>query len=76
VAAVERLLSPQITPPGTQPGAVLRVGGKGLPRVKGKGRGDLYMSIAVRIPEHVNEQERRLYEQLRGGAVPPVGGSG
>jgi molecular chaperone DnaJ len=52
-------------PPGTQPDAVLRLRGKGLPRFGGKGRGDLLLRIAVRVPEHPSAEERALYERLR-----------
>ena len=52
-------------PPGTQPDASLRLKGKGLP-VFGEGRrGDLYLRMAVRVPEHLTRKERDLYEKLR-----------
>jgi molecular chaperone DnaJ len=51
-------------PPGTQPDAVLRLRGKGLPQF-GDGRGDLNLRIRVRVPEKVSAKERALYEQLR-----------
>jgi DnaJ-class molecular chaperone len=43
----------------------MRLHGKGLPRFGGAGRGDLYVNIAVRIPEQVDDAERRLWERLR-----------
>ncbi len=52
-------------PAGTQPQAELRLRGKGLARFGGRGRGDLYVRIAVAIPERVSAEERRLYERLR-----------
>lgn len=52
-------------PPGTQPDAVLRVKGKGLPAFGGAHHGDLYLRIGVRVPERLSRQERELYEQLR-----------
>lgn len=52
-------------PPGTQPGQVVRVPGRGLPRMDGRGRGDLAVAIVVHVPDHVSAAERRLYEQLR-----------
>lgn len=51
-------------PPGTQPGTVLRLHGKGLPEFHGKGRGDLYLSINVRVPEELSPEEHELYEAL------------
>jgi molecular chaperone DnaJ len=52
-------------PPGTQPGALLRLKEKGLPEF-GNGRlGELYLRIEVRIPEKLSHEERELYERLR-----------
>ncbi len=52
-------------PPGTQPNAELRLRGKGLPRFGRAGHGDLYVRIAVKTPERLTREERRLWEQLR-----------
>lgn len=52
-------------PPGTQPDAVLRLNGKGLPRFQGKGRGDLYLRMKVHVPERLSSRERELYDRLR-----------
>ncbi|WP_279426335.1 J domain-containing protein [Anaeromyxobacter terrae] len=54
-----------VIPAGTQPGAVLRLRGKGLPRLGGGRRGDLDVRIQVRVPEAATADERALYEQLR-----------
>jgi molecular chaperone DnaJ len=51
--------------PGTQPGTMLRIAGKGLPIFEGTGHGDLYVHIAVRIPKTLSGEERELYERLR-----------
>ena len=52
-------------PPGTQPGSVLRVGGKGLPRYGGHGRGSLKLTVILDIPRQLSARQRQLYEQLR-----------
>jgi molecular chaperone DnaJ len=52
-------------PPGTQPGTVLRLRGKGLPEFGGSRMGDLYLRIEVRVPESLSREERSLYEKLR-----------
>jgi|SRR5579872_4434948 len=52
-------------PPGTQPGAVLAVSGRGLPRYGGHGRGDLNATVTVGIPVTLSQRERELYQQLR-----------
>jgi DnaJ-class molecular chaperone len=53
-------------PPGTQSGRKFRLSGKGMPRMKQKGEfGNLYARILVTVPEHLNDEQRRLVEQLR-----------
>jgi molecular chaperone DnaJ len=52
-------------PAGIQPDTVLRLRNKGLPRFGGKGKGDLYLRVKVRIPEKLGREERELYERLR-----------
>jgi molecular chaperone DnaJ len=52
-------------PPGTQPGSVLRVAGRGLPRYGGHGHGSLNLTVILDIPEHLSARQRQLYEQLR-----------
>lgn len=52
-------------PPGTQPDAVLRLRGKGLPVFQGQGRGDIYLRLKVHVPEHPSREESELYEKLR-----------
>ena len=55
--------------PGTQPGKVLRMRGKGLPRIDQYGRrygeGDLLINVGVYIPEKLTKDERKLIEQLQ-----------
>jgi molecular chaperone DnaJ len=65
-------------PPGTQPGSVLRVGGKGLPRYGGHGRGSLNLTVILDIPRQLSSRQRQLYEQLRAedaGIRSTAGGS-
>lgn len=41
--------------PGTQPGDLIRLGGRGLPHIDGTpGRGDLHLRINVRVPRRLN----------------------
>ena len=51
--------------PGTQPGKVLRLKGKGLPSPNYYGTGDQYINISVYIPETLNKEEREAIEKLR-----------
>ncbi|MEI8086341.1 MAG: molecular chaperone DnaJ [Paludibacter sp.] len=50
--------------PGTQPGKVLRLRGKGLPSVNRYGTGDLLVNIGVYIPENLNREEKSIMEKL------------
>ena len=51
--------------PGTQPGRILRLRGKGLPEVNGYGRGDLLVNVNVWIPKSVTKDETRTFEKFR-----------
>ncbi|HEX4137287.1 MAG TPA: molecular chaperone DnaJ [Bryobacteraceae bacterium] len=53
-----------VIPEGTQNGAELRIKGKGVPEVQGRGRGDLVVHVDVRIPSKLNRDQRKLFEQL------------
>jgi curved DNA-binding protein len=50
-------------PPGTQPGQRFRLRDRGLPNAAG-GRGNLYVTIQIRIPKKLTEAERDLWQQL------------
>lgn len=51
--------------PGTQPGKVLRLRGKGLPSVNGYGTGDLLVNISVYIPETLSKEEKAALEKMQ-----------
>jgi molecular chaperone DnaJ len=50
--------------PGTQPGQILRVRGRGMPRMGGYGRGDLRVRVNVVVPEKLTQRQRALLEEL------------
>jgi molecular chaperone DnaJ len=50
--------------PGTQPGKILRLRGKGLPEVNTYGKGDLLVSINVWIPKTLSREEHKILEKL------------
>jgi molecular chaperone DnaJ len=52
-------------PEGTQNGRVFRIKGKGAPKLKGTGSGDLKARAKVVVPSHPSERERELFEQLQ-----------
>jgi molecular chaperone DnaJ len=51
--------------PGTQPGRILRLRGKGVPEVNGYGRGDLLVQINVWIPKSLDKEERKIFEKMQ-----------
>ncbi len=51
--------------PGTQSNHVLRLRGKGLPDVHGRGQGDLFVHIAVWTPTNLTKAEKTALEKLR-----------
>ena len=51
--------------PGTQPGKVLRLRGKGLPTLNGYGKGDIVVNISVYIPETLSKDEKKTLEHFR-----------
>jgi molecular chaperone DnaJ len=54
-------------PPGTQPGAVITLQGKGIPRLGNPvARGNHQFTIKVQLPTKLNGEERQLLEQLAG----------
>jgi molecular chaperone DnaJ len=59
--------------PGTQVGEIIRLRGKGMPRFRGYGRGDLLVRVGISVPEKVTGSQRALLEQLAkemGESVP------
>jgi molecular chaperone DnaJ len=51
-------------PEGTQTGTTLRLRGKGMPDVNGRGRGDLFATVQVQTPKKLSKEQRHLLEQL------------
>jgi len=51
--------------PGTQPGKILRLRGKGLPDVNSYGRGDLLVNVNVWIPKNLNREESKTIEKFK-----------
>lgn len=51
-------------PEGTQTGTTLRLRGKGMPDVSGRGKGDLLATVQVITPKKLSREQRQLLEQL------------
>ena len=50
--------------PGTQPGTTLRLRGEGMPRIRGRGRGDLKVVVDVMVPTRISGEQRELLERF------------
>ena len=66
--SVERLEIPA----GSQPGDVIRLKGKGMPRLRGNGRGDLLAHLKVEVPRELTEKQRSLLSALAQEMNVPV----
>ena len=51
-------------PPGTQPGSLVKLKGKGVPRLGTTGHGDHYVRVNLEVPKNPSKQEKQLYEEL------------
>jgi molecular chaperone DnaJ len=51
-------------PAGVQAGATFRVRERGMPKLHGRGRGDLLVKVRVDVPRELNARQRELLEEL------------
>jgi molecular chaperone DnaJ len=51
--------------PGTEDGTLLRVKGKGAPKLKGSGRGNVLARVKLTVPKKLSKKERELIEELQ-----------
>jgi molecular chaperone DnaJ len=51
-------------PAGSQNGRVFKLNNKGIPHLRGSGRGDQLVVLRVMTPESLNKEQRRLFEEL------------
>lgn len=51
-------------PSGMQPGDVVRIEGEGMPRLGGRGRGDMLVHLTVQIPKKLNDDQKKAVEVL------------
>jgi molecular chaperone DnaJ len=49
---------------GTQPGEIIKLKGKGMPRLRGYGKGDLLVRVDIAVPEKLTQKQRTLLEEL------------
>lgn len=59
-------------PPGTQPGKIFRLRERGIPHLRGSGRGDELITVSVQVPNKLTSEQRELFEQLAKTMDPDI----
>jgi molecular chaperone DnaJ len=52
-------------PEGTQSGAQFRLKGKGMPVLRSRSSGDLYIQVSVEVPRHLTKRQKELLEEFQ-----------
>ena len=63
-------------PAGTQPGTTFRLRGRGIPELRGRGRGDQYVTVRVQVPTSLTAEQKEAlhaFGETMGEAVPEGG---
>ena len=51
-------------PEGTQSGTRFRLRGKGIPYLRGKGRGDQYVTVNVEVPKNLSDKQKDTLKEM------------
>ncbi len=51
-------------PPGTQHGTLMRLEGEGVPKLRGRGRGDYLIEVGVEIPKDISPRQKELLQEF------------
>ncbi|PIZ99929.1 MAG: molecular chaperone DnaJ [Candidatus Komeilibacteria bacterium CG_4_10_14_0_2_um_filter_37_10] len=52
-------------PAGTKSGTQFKISGYGMPKLNGRGNGNLLVKVEIKIPTHLNREQKKLLEQLK-----------
>ncbi len=65
-----------VVPAGTQPGRIFVLRGRGVPRLHGRGRGDIKVATVVEVPTKMSDDEVELFQKYAEGRGEEVGDGG
>jgi len=51
-------------PEGTQPGTIFRIKQKGIKKLHGLDKGDLYVTVGVEVPRKLNAKQKELLREF------------
>ncbi|MDD5602824.1 MAG: molecular chaperone DnaJ [Eubacteriales bacterium] len=51
-------------PEGTQTGTVFRLKNRGIPFLRGTGRGDMYVRVSIEVPKKLNEKQKTILKSF------------
>ena len=50
---------------GSQPNTIIKLKGKGLPRINSRGRGDQYVRVVVNIPKKISKHQKNILQEFQ-----------
>jgi molecular chaperone DnaJ len=56
-------------PAGSEDGKLIRIKGRGAPKIGGGGKGDVLARVRIQVPKRVNKKERELLEELQKAGI-------